>query len=92
MLSMEVAVMLKLGAMKKTSQGAFAPVALLDWFHLDDKLILVLERPVPAENLLQYRDKQGCLEEKEAKVSWAHERKPDFSSTVHYLGMNVIFD
>lgn len=67
---MEVVVMLKLEHAKKTCLGAFAPITMLEWFALDKEMILVLERPLPANNLLVYRDikGRGCLEEGEARV------------------------
>uniref|UniRef100_A0A3B4YH28 non-specific serine/threonine protein kinase n=1 Tax=Seriola lalandi dorsalis TaxID=1841481 RepID=A0A3B4YH28_SERLL len=36
------------------SLGTSAPVSLLDWYDLGQKLILVLERPVPCEDLFTY--------------------------------------
>ncbi|XP_056452183.1 serine/threonine-protein kinase pim-2-like [Gadus chalcogrammus] len=44
-----------------------AAVQLLEWFKLDQELILVLERPVPSTDLLRYM-KGGYLEEQEAKM------------------------
>ena len=42
----------------------------LDWFKLDQELILVQERPVPSTDLLRYmKTKGGLLQEQEAKVS-----------------------
>ncbi|XP_029303891.1 serine/threonine-protein kinase pim-1-like [Cottoperca gobio] len=68
-LSVEVAVMLKLAARTRGSVGTSAPVALLDWYDLDQELVLVLERPVPAEDLLQYiKVNGGSLQEEEAKI------------------------
>lgn len=67
---MEVAVMLKLAAKNNGSVGTSAPVSLLDWYDLGKELILVQERPVPCEDLLQYiEDNGGSLQEDEAKVS-----------------------
>uniref|UniRef100_A0A3Q3EUX4 Serine/threonine-protein kinase n=1 Tax=Labrus bergylta TaxID=56723 RepID=A0A3Q3EUX4_9LABR len=55
---------------KHTVMGTSASVSLLDWYDLDEELILVLERPVPSKDLLNYtRDKGGALQEEEAKVS-----------------------
>lgn len=69
-LSIEVAIMLKLAAKTSGSVGTSAPVSLLDWYDLDQELILVLERPVPSKDLFQYNtDKGGSLQEEEAKVS-----------------------
>ncbi|XP_044226822.1 serine/threonine-protein kinase pim-1-like isoform X2 [Thunnus albacares] len=61
-LSVEVAVMLKLGMTESA-------VSLLDWYDLDKELILVLERPVPSVDLFTYNEiNGGCLEEEEAKI------------------------
>lgn len=69
-LAAEVAVMLKLGNGKEGSVGTSAPVSLLDWYNTDEELILVLERPVPSEDLFEYiNNKEDDLDEKEAKVS-----------------------
>uniref|UniRef100_A0A3B4UHR9 Serine/threonine-protein kinase n=1 Tax=Seriola dumerili TaxID=41447 RepID=A0A3B4UHR9_SERDU len=69
-LSVEVAVMLKLAKSRKKGEvGTSAPVALLDWYDLGQELILVLERPVPAEDLLKYTEqKGGCLQEEEGRI------------------------
>lgn len=51
------------------SLGKSAAVSLLDWYHLDKKLILVMERPMPSVNLSKYlKSMGGCLEEDKAKV------------------------
>lgn len=43
---------------------------LLDWYNLVQELILVIERPVPYEDLNVYcQINGGCLEEEQAKVS-----------------------
>uniref|UniRef100_A0A3B4Y9A5 non-specific serine/threonine protein kinase n=1 Tax=Seriola lalandi dorsalis TaxID=1841481 RepID=A0A3B4Y9A5_SERLL len=53
------------------SLGTSAPVSLLDWYDLGQKLILVLERPVPCEDLFTYLEvKRGTIQEEEAKVSY----------------------
>ncbi|KAE8283588.1 Serine/threonine-protein kinase pim-1 [Larimichthys crocea] len=68
-LAAEVAVMLKLGNGKEGSVGTSAPVSLLDWYNTDEELILVLERPVPSEDLFEYiNNKEDDLDEKEAKI------------------------
>ncbi|XP_026229164.1 serine/threonine-protein kinase pim-1-like [Anabas testudineus] len=68
-LSAEVAVMLKLAGGKAGSVGASVPVSLLDWHDLDQELILVLERPVPSEDLFNYIEiNGGSLQEEEAKI------------------------
>lgn len=49
------------------SVGQSAAVSLLDWYNLDEVVLLVMERPVPCEDLLTYLD--DCpLEEDKAKV------------------------
>ncbi|KAM9728579.1 serine/threonine-protein kinase pim-1-like [Menidia menidia] len=69
LLSVEVAVMQKLGMSDPGSVGSSAPVSLLDWYDFQQELILVLERPMPAEDLSNYIEKNGgSLEEEEAKV------------------------
>ncbi|KAM6919955.1 serine/threonine-protein kinase pim-2-like [Lycodopsis pacificus] len=65
---MEVAILLELN---KTggSVGMSAHVSLLDWYDLDQELILVLERPIPAKDLHDYiHANGGCLQEQEAKI------------------------
>uniref|UniRef100_A0A8C9YVZ4 non-specific serine/threonine protein kinase n=1 Tax=Sander lucioperca TaxID=283035 RepID=A0A8C9YVZ4_SANLU len=67
-LSVEVAAMLKLGAETSGSVGTSAPVSLLDWYDLDQELILVLERPIPSKDLLNYvEDNGGSLQEEQTK-------------------------
>ncbi|XP_022069327.2 serine/threonine-protein kinase pim-1-like [Acanthochromis polyacanthus] len=69
LISVEVAIMKRLGGGSAGSAGKSAPVALLDFYDLQQQLILVLERPVPAQDLLQYiMENGGCLEEEEAKI------------------------
>ncbi|XP_035522674.1 serine/threonine-protein kinase pim-1-like [Morone saxatilis] len=69
-LSVEVAVMLKLEADTTGPEGSTAPVSLLDWYDLGQELILVLERPVPSEDMQNYIDDNGgSLPEEEAKVT-----------------------
>nr|XP_020454187.1 serine/threonine-protein kinase pim-1-like isoform X2 [Monopterus albus] len=63
-LPVEVIIMLKL-----TGESVRAPVSLLDWYDLDQELILVLERPVPSEDLYSYLEVNGgSLEEEKVKV------------------------
>ncbi|XP_075939241.1 uncharacterized protein LOC142940924 [Anarhichas minor] len=65
-ISAEVTVMSKLAA---KSEGTSAPVSLLDHYKLDQELILVLERPIPAKDLLDHINANGGpLDEEEAKV------------------------
>lgn len=69
-LSNEVATMLKFAADKSGSVATSAPIALLDWYDRDQEMILVLERPIPCEDLFDYTATKGCsLQEEEAKVS-----------------------
>ncbi|XP_076732188.1 serine/threonine-protein kinase pim-1-like isoform X2 [Maylandia zebra] len=69
MLSVEVAIMLKLAGEAEGSVGISAPVSLLEWFDLGKELILVLERPVPAVDLQKYKAENGrTLTEDTAKV------------------------
>ncbi|XP_074480621.1 serine/threonine-protein kinase pim-1-like [Sebastes fasciatus] len=67
-LSMEVAVMLKLAAKTSGSAASSAPVSLLDWYDLEQELILVLERPDPCVDLAMYMFSKGGLKEKKAKI------------------------
>ncbi|XP_072231751.1 serine/threonine-protein kinase pim-1-like [Leuresthes tenuis] len=68
-ISVEVAVMLKLESSTASSVGHSAPVSLLDWYDLQQELILVLERPMPAEDLAHYIEEHGgSLLEDEAKI------------------------
>lgn len=76
-LSAELAVMSELAAQQKGTVADSAPVELLDWYDLNNELILVLERPVPCQDLFEYcSEKGGYLDEAEAKVScfcvWMH--------------------
>ena len=66
-LPMEVAIMLKLAVGTKGSVGTSAPVSLLDWCDQKKDVLLVLERPVPCEDLKLYTQR-GCLKEDETKV------------------------
>ena len=64
---LEVALLLKL---KPEAGETSAVVALLDWYDLDYELVLVLERPVPCMDLIDYlRSRRSALPEAEAKVS-----------------------
>ncbi len=58
------------GTAVKSAAGTGATLTLLDWYDLDYELILVLERPVPCVDLIDYMDSRGStLQEHEAKVS-----------------------
>ncbi|KAM3874228.1 serine/threonine-protein kinase pim-2-like [Diretmus argenteus] len=62
-------VMLMLRVADAASVGKNAAVALLDWYEQDGKLILVMERPTPSVDLLEYVDERdGVLREHEAKI------------------------
>ncbi|KAL7397762.1 hypothetical protein ABVT39_027549 [Epinephelus coioides] len=59
---LEVALLLKL-------KPVAAVVTLLDWYDLDNELILVLERPVPCSDLINYMNsRESVLQEHEAKA------------------------
>lgn len=67
MVPLEVALMLRI---QKSANGTSAAVTLLDWYDLHDELILVLERPVPCLDLIQYSmSRRSSMQEREAKVS-----------------------
>ncbi|XP_023805580.1 serine/threonine-protein kinase pim-1-like isoform X1 [Oryzias latipes] len=69
MVPSEVAIMLKLRDESIHSDGKAAPVALLDWYDIGREILLVMERPIPCEDLFHYIDtKGGTLEEEEAKI------------------------
>ncbi|XP_044192704.1 serine/threonine-protein kinase pim-1-like [Thunnus albacares] len=68
-LPLEVAVMRKMVSGAAGSIGKSAAISLLDYYDLDQELILVLERPVPSTDLLKYIEiKGGSLQEKEARL------------------------
>lgn len=53
--------------------GKFAAVTLLDWYCLDHKLVLIMEKPPFSLDLAQYiHFRGGRLQEDEARVG-----KPD---------------
>lgn len=65
---MEVFLMLQVGA-GPSSAGKSAAVSLLDWYDLDEEVLLVMERPVSSVDLLTYMDdNDGPLDEDTAKV------------------------
>ncbi|XP_034543187.1 aurora kinase-like [Notolabrus celidotus] len=65
MLPCEVAVMMRI---TKRVVGKSASISLLDFYDLDQELILVLERPDPSVDLFNYmKDRGGGLQEEEAK-------------------------
>ncbi|XP_051795466.1 serine/threonine-protein kinase pim-1-like [Acanthochromis polyacanthus] len=67
-LSIEVAAMLRIQAATAGLMGTSAPISLLDWYDMGQELILVLERPVPSEDLFDYVVGNGGLLEEEAKI------------------------
>lgn len=48
--------------------GQSAAVTLLDWYDLDQEILLVMERPVPSMDLLDYVNSFDSLTEDQAKV------------------------
>ncbi|XP_069366582.1 serine/threonine-protein kinase pim-2-like [Paralichthys olivaceus] len=51
------------------SVGKSAAVSILDWYDLDDEVVLVMERPVRSMELLQFqRNKGGLMDEDQAKI------------------------
>lgn len=68
-LSVEVAIMLKLQDGKTGQLLNSTSVSLLDWYNLQEEQILVLEQPIPAQDLLQFIEVNGgCVKEGVAKV------------------------
>ncbi|XP_035533780.1 serine/threonine-protein kinase pim-2-like [Morone saxatilis] len=66
---LEVAFMLKAAGLPGGPVGQSAVVSLLDWYILDNKLILVMERPILSRDLNTYlRIRGGSLGELEAKM------------------------
>ncbi|XP_022625011.1 serine/threonine-protein kinase pim-1-like [Seriola dumerili] len=67
MVPMEVFLMLK-AAGGPESVGTSAAVSLLDWYEREQEVLLVMERPLPCVDLLEYlQDNDGPLEEDVAK-------------------------
>lgn len=61
-LFVEVAVTLRLTTKTTSSVGMSAWVSLLYWFDLRQKLIIIImQRPVPADDLLSYMEINGGL-------------------------------
>ncbi|KAG8003243.1 Serine/threonine-protein kinase pim-2 [Nibea albiflora] len=66
MVPLEVALLLRL---KPAESETSAVVTLLDWYDLEDSVILVLERPVPCMDLSQYVNRREfSMQEHEAKI------------------------
>ncbi|XP_059182389.1 serine/threonine-protein kinase pim-2-like [Centropristis striata] len=67
MVPLEVILMLRVAG-GAGSLGKHAAVSLLDWYDLGSEVLLVMERPVPCEDLLTYLDNNnGFLREDQAK-------------------------
>ncbi|XP_062414592.1 serine/threonine-protein kinase pim-1-like, partial [Pungitius pungitius] len=65
-ISIEIAIMLKLSA---KSEGASPYLTLLDWYQLEEELVMVIERPIPATDLFDHiMGKGGFVKEKDAKI------------------------
>nr|XP_020458898.1 serine/threonine-protein kinase pim-1-like [Monopterus albus] len=68
-ISLEVAVMKKMASGAAGSVRKSAAISLLDNYDLEQELILVLERPLPSNDLCKYIEvKGGSLQEEEAKL------------------------
>ncbi|XP_059184839.1 serine/threonine-protein kinase pim-2-like [Centropristis striata] len=67
MVPLEVLLMLRVAGGAE-SLGKHAAVTLLDWYDLGPEVLLVMERPVPCEDLLTYLDNNnGFLREDQTK-------------------------
>ena len=89
-LSAEVAIMLKLASITSGSVEESAPVSLLDWYDLDQELILILERPVPCKDLSHYiMANGGYLKEQESKVSCHFDMFCFQCSPHHYIAFTI---
>uniref|UniRef100_A0A3P8UFC7 non-specific serine/threonine protein kinase n=1 Tax=Cynoglossus semilaevis TaxID=244447 RepID=A0A3P8UFC7_CYNSE len=64
---LEVLLMQKAGG-EPELVGRATAVSILDWYDLEQHIVLVMERPVPCTDLLEFIDVNGPLEEDEAKV------------------------
>ncbi|XP_068163628.1 serine/threonine-protein kinase pim-3-like [Antennarius striatus] len=66
---LEVLVMMKMSQQAGGSVGQSASISLLDHYDLEEELIIVMECPFPAVDLLNYRKSRGgTLEEEEARL------------------------
>lgn len=69
MIPKEVALMLQVSGPAEAAGSSIA-VSLMDWFVLDEEVILVMERPTPVMDLRAYlRWNDYYLSERVAKVS-----------------------
>uniref|UniRef100_A0A3P9M2V8 non-specific serine/threonine protein kinase n=1 Tax=Oryzias latipes TaxID=8090 RepID=A0A3P9M2V8_ORYLA len=65
----EVAVMQKLKDPQLQSADKASPVVLLDWYDLNEEIVLVMERPIPATDMKEYlKSRGGIAEEDEVKI------------------------
>lgn len=68
MVPIEALLMLRAGG-GPASVGKCAAVSLIDWYDLDQEVLLIMERPVPCVDLLTYLINNDCpLSEDQAKV------------------------
>uniref|UniRef100_A0A8C2XLQ6 Serine/threonine-protein kinase n=1 Tax=Cyclopterus lumpus TaxID=8103 RepID=A0A8C2XLQ6_CYCLU len=82
---LEVALMLKL---RPAAEGTSTVVTLLDWYDIDLELILVLERPVPCMDLVEFiNSKDYSLPEHEAKVRNHNKQLVEALIEVHSRGV-----
>ncbi|XP_038140756.1 serine/threonine-protein kinase pim-2-like [Cyprinodon tularosa] len=66
---LEVAIMLKLRAKTTSSPGQSAILSMLDWYDMGEEVIVVMERPIPAEDLFNYiHNHKGCITMDNAKI------------------------
>ncbi|KAM8889105.1 serine/threonine-protein kinase pim-2-like [Synchiropus picturatus] len=69
MVPSEVVVMDKVACGDGEPEGRSITISLLDYYELQEELVLVLERPVPVSNLRDYAEaKGGFLQDEEAKI------------------------
>ncbi|XP_034554194.1 serine/threonine-protein kinase pim-3-like isoform X2 [Notolabrus celidotus] len=66
----EVALMERAGGGPE-SVGKHAAVSLLDWYYLDDELIIVMERPASSMNMSMYSLTHGAFDEQKTKIFMA---------------------
>uniref|UniRef100_A0A3Q2FDH7 non-specific serine/threonine protein kinase n=1 Tax=Cyprinodon variegatus TaxID=28743 RepID=A0A3Q2FDH7_CYPVA len=66
---LEVAIMLKLRAKTTRSPEQSAILSMLDWYDMGEELIVVMERPMPAEDLFNYiQNHKGRITMNDAKI------------------------
>lgn len=58
---------MEIALMEKVGSGCRYIIQLLDWFELPDSFVLVMERPEPSQDLLQFLREQGFLSEEVAR-------------------------